>query len=258
MSNEVNINFENASRPGKVKLYSNAFENGVEFYGKFDQKTVGTRVIIARIAKKRPAESEQTLQSCAGLFKEEIMESLKAGDAVNLFDLCTIKICVDSKKGKNNNYGTGEESPLTVKVTPSESLKVCVRNIQIEDVDYANVEPAIRKIYDRYSQSYSTEITKGKEIRLEGERLKVFGSDSAVFLCPLDSRNLPVEDTEQWILCKKITRNAPKNVEFYVPEEAEIDKPYKIFIKTYYSGGSAPRKTANLIYSDVVTVKNAE
>lgn len=46
---------------------------------------------------------------------------------------------------------------------------------------------------------------------LKGERLKLLGEKSAVYMCPLDEKKQITEDESAWIKCTAVTHNSLSN-----------------------------------------------
>ena len=61
--------------------------------------------------------------------------------------------------------------------------------------------------------------------------MKVEGEKGGVFFCPTDSNGEPDEDESKWIKAV-VTRNLPKTVELYVPENLEVGQNYALCVKT--------------------------
>lgn len=254
MSNVVNITAQDAEMNGSVHLYANTFKNGVDYYGKYERKLINSRVLYARIQKKNAGTNLHEVQKIVGMLKEAILESLEAGEAVNLMDLMTVYIAIDGKVDGMSIENAGKP-PLSVKITPSSVLKEAVKNISIKNIDYASVEMSIERIFNRFSQNYDGTITQNAEVRLEGKRLKIKGEKAGIWLCPADSNGNINSDESSWIKCPVITQNTIKYLGFYVPTEAAAGEQYRIMVKTFWLNSERELKTPKTIMSDVVTVK---
>ena len=257
MSNDVNIIAEDIEMNGSIHLYENGFKNGAAYFGKYDRKLVSSRVLYARIQKKNAGTSLHEVQKIVGMLKEVILESIKAGEAVNLMDLMTLYITVNGKiEGKS--IESGNKLPLGVKITPSALLKEATKDISIKNIDYASVNMSIERIFNRFTQEYDGTITKCAEVQLEGKRLKLGGEYAGVWLCPADEKRQIASDESLWIKCPRITKNTLKFLSFYVPADVQENARYRILVKTYWKNCSGSLKESKEALSDIVTVMPGE
>lgn len=257
MSNEVNITARDAEMNGSVRLYENYFKNGSEYFGKYERKLITSRTLYARIQKKNAGTNLHEVQKIVGMLKEAVIEAIEAGEAINLMDLMTLYITVDGKI-EGTGIENGSKTPLSVKITPSSILKEATKNINIKNVDYAETDMKIERIFNRYTQIYEDAITQGTEVQLEGRRLKIKGQNAGIWLCPVDDNGNIESDESKWIECPVITKNTIKYLCFYVPAKAQADARYRILIKTFWMNGGNELKNAKTAESAIVTVKASE
>ncbi|MBQ0050669.1 MAG: DUF4469 domain-containing protein [Treponema sp.] len=245
--------FEDSEKNGTITLYANPFNNGSKYYGRFDRTTVNTNTLIARIQNKKAGTNELALQQAAGFLKEEILAAIRSGEAVNVMDLGILFITANGKF--NGTVLLPNEKPLlSVKFTPSQLVQSAVENIQIKEVKFSTQAPVIAKITDQFTGSTEGVLSAEKSVLLEGTRLKVSGEGSGIFLCPLDEDGNIINDKDTWCECSVITRNTQKYLEFYLPNDATPEVPYKILIRTYNSGNGSS-KTIKESYSSTITIK---
>ena len=223
-------------------------------YGRFARRTVNTNTLIARIQKRKAGTNELALQQSAGFIKEEILEALAAGEAVNILDTGTMYIALNGKIS-NGSIDSGDKQQFIVKFTPSKLAQAAVADLGVAEMTQSDTSPVISSVTDDFTQSTDGTLSAGKLVILSGERLKIAGEGSGLYLCPLTSKEAPVEDESKWISCSVITKNLPRTVAFYVPEEAESGVPYKILLRTYSIGTSSyTGKTVKEAVSGVVTI----
>ena len=255
----LNTNFSDTEGRGTIMLYENPFKNsknGSQYYGRFRRKTVDIKTLIARIQKRKAGTNELALQQVAGFIKEEILEALTRGESVNVLDLGFMYIA--PKGGFNGKDGTSEngKSALTVKFTPSQTVRSKVEKVEINDMFIADVNPQIFAVTDQFTEGTDRILTKGKTVLLEGERLKIAGEEGGVFLCPVEGEKKAVcADETKWLKSPQVTKNTMKNLIFFVPDEAVEDTEYRILVRTFYSNSYKFCKTSKETASEVVTVK---
>ena len=256
----LNTNFSDTEGRGTIILYENPFKNsknGSQYYGRFRRNTVDIKTLIARIQKRKAGTNELALQQVAGFIKEEILEALTRGESVNILDLGFMYIA--PKSGFNEKDGKSEngKSTLTVKFTPSQTVRSKVEKIEINDILIADVNPQIFAVTDQFTKGTDGILTKGKTVFLEGERLKIAGDDGGVFLCPVEGEKKTVcADETKWLKSPQVTKNTMKNLIFYIPDEAVEETEYRILVRTFYSNAYKFCKAAKETVSDVVSVKD--
>ncbi len=254
--NAINITGSETTQKGTVKLYENPFGNGQKYYGKVERNTVDSRTLLTKIQKKNAGTSLHAIQEAMGLLKEVVLDSLAEGEAVNLLDLLTIYIGVDGKiEGQAIQTKEGK-TPFTVKITPTELLKDAVSKIAVKNIELADTNPKIASVFDRFTQTENSTVSIGKEVRLTGERLKLSGEESAVYLCPLNEKNDIKEDESTWIKCSNLTCNTLSKIEFYVPEETEPAE-YRVVVRSYSTANGQTGRSRKQAVSEIINaVKN--
>lgn len=255
MANTIQTTFADSSKNGRITLYVNPFSNGSEYYGRFERNTVNTANLIARIQKKQVGTNELAINQIAGLLKEEILEALRSGESVNVMDLGTFYIAPNAKfKGTSIEQS---DKPLCVKFTPSQLSQSAVEDIQIKNVSIAATEPQITSITDQLTGNTDNTLTAKMNVLVEGNRIKLGGEASGVFLCPINENQDIVKDESLWISCPRIIKNTISKVEFYLGSVAQPGTSYRILLRTYYQNGITQLKNAKEVLSDVVTILDA-
>ncbi len=252
MADTIKTTFADSSKNGRITLYVNPFNNGSEYYGRFERNTVNTANIIARIQKKQAGTNELAINQIAGFLKEEILEAIRSGESVNVMDLGTFYISTNAKF--NGTSIEQNDKPLCVKFTPSQLVQNAVNDIQIKNVTIATTDPQITSITDQLTGNTDKVLSSRMNILIEGSRIKIGGDGSGVFLCPLDENQDIVKDESLWISCPRIIKNTNTKVEFYLGATALTDTSYKILLRTYYQNGASQAKTAKEVLSDIVTI----
>ena len=124
-----------------------------------------------------------------------------------------------------------EVSALTVKFSPSKSLTESVSNIEIDKIVYVNAVPLISSLKCLWENTDDGTVRINKVVRITGNKLKIEGENGGVYFCPANSSGEPDYDESKWIKAV-VTRNLPKTVELYVPENLEVGQTYAVCIKT--------------------------
>ena len=135
-----------------------------------------------------------------------------------------------------------------LKVTPI-YLSVFFVEFFLDKIVYINSAPLISSVKCLWENTEDGTVLLNRIVRITGNKLKIEGEKGGVYFCPTDSNGEPDDDETKWIKAV-VTRNLPKTIELYVPENLEVGQSYALCIKT--------RPNADGIYSqgfsDSVTV----
>lgn len=254
---ELKTSFNGKDGNGGLKLYANPFGTGKKFYGRFERDNLSLENLISRIRQKNPGADEILIQTCISYLKREILEALKEGKSVNFLDLGELYICATGSVASDSKTDCSELS-LVVKFSASQILRDSIANVSVGTIMFSDTAPAISKIFNWFTGEESTTLTEGKNVILEGKRLKLGSQNSGLYIAPVDEKGEISDDEEMWINCTHLVRqNTPKKIDFYLPEQALAGSSYRIIIKSDYLNGSSKRKDPHYTYSDVVTVTSA-
>lgn len=251
--NELNTTFTEPSKNSRVNLYVNPFNKENGYYGRIAREIISFPTIAAHIHKQNTGMSELTLQNAATLIKAEVLDSLRSGKAVNLLDLGIMYLSPNGKfKGKT--VDNDKKQAFSVKFTPSKAVQDAVSDVGSKEIQIPETGPVIESVTNQFTQKTDGTVSAGKTVLFSGERLKVEGEDSGIFLCPVDENENLVPNEDEWLKCEIVTRNVQKYVEFYVNAKARPEKKYKFLLRTYHSHGKTPSKNAKEVVSETVTV----
>lgn len=249
---ELKTSFIGKDGKGGLTLYANPFGTGKKFYGRFDRDVISMENLLSRMQEKNPGIDEIIVNTAVGYIKREILLALKEGKAVNLLDLGELYIAATGSVADDSEVS---ELVLAAKLSPSQLLKDAVANVSIGKVVFSDTAPAISRIINWFTGEESSELTAGKNVVLEGKRLKLGPEDSGLYLAPVDGRGGVSDDEDGWLDCTDLVRhNGPKKIDFYLPDTASADSKYRIVIKSTYLNGTSVRKEPVYTYSDVVSV----
>ena len=254
VAEEIKTTFNGKDGNGGLKLYANPFGTGKKFYGRFERDVLSMENLVSRVQQKNPGADEIIINTAISYIKREVLAALKEGKAVNLMDLGELYIAA---MGTVASASASEISDLSlcVKFSPSQLLKESIAKVKIASAVFQDTAPSISRVVNWFTGEATTTLTAGKNVVLEGKRLKLGSEDSGLFLAPVDEKGEMQDDESTWIDCTALVRqNTPKKIDFYLPDSATAGSSYVIVIKSTYVNGSHKRKEPTLTYSDVVTV----
>lgn len=257
MAEEIKTSFNGKDGNGGLALYVNPFGTGKKFYGRFERDVLSMENLVSRVRQKNPGTDEIIIQTGISYIKREILAALKEGRAVNLLDLGELYIAATGSVASDSRADISELN-LTVKFSASQILREAIANVTIGSVVFSDTAPAISKIFNWFTGEESTMLSAGKNVILEGKRLKLGNEDSGLYLAPVDENGEVSDEESSWIDCTDLVRqNTPKKIDFYLPPAAADGSSYRIVIKSNYVNGKTKRKAPVYTYSDVVTVAAA-
>ena len=218
-----------------VKLQKNQFaKDGAEsFYGKVERRTHSTQNILDAMAKALPFVDLGIVTSVLNAYANTVLESLAAGNAVKFGELGTVYIAgkgtVDSGSGK---------PALTVKFTATQLLKDAVQNVEISSSAYVAPGGSIASVTDIATGRTDDTITVGGSVLVEGESLKVGGTDSGIWFAPVDESGRLSDGESGWTKVETaLVYNLPSKLLFALPHSVTAGK-YRIVVRTHYAGNS--------------------
>ncbi|WP_443741001.1 DUF4469 domain-containing protein [Treponema berlinense] len=255
MANTENNSFiklqESANGRVSVKLQKNHFsKDGTEnFFGKVERVTFSAQNILDAMASEIPLVDLGTVTSVLNCYTNTVLKVLSNGNAVKFGELGLFYI---AGKGAVENDKT--KPNLTVKFSPSQTLRDAVQNVEISSVSLNKFEGEITKIQDITTGNTDGTLTLKGSVLLEGTGLKVGGENSGIYFAPLNEDKNVLTEAE-WIKVETtLVFNQPSKLLFSIPESV-INGSYKIVIRTHIFGRSNyARKELLEVISDVVTV----
>ena len=207
--------------------------------GRVSRNTVNIDNLITEICEKNPAYNEYELKKFAKDLKAGILSNLSNAKSVNLLDLGTLYIALSGGM-KIAPKTASEISSLTVKFSPSKTLTESVGKIEIDKIVYTDSAPLISKVKCLWEGLTEKAVKSGKLVSITGSRLKLEGAECGLYFCPVDENGEAEADETKWLKCV-VTRNLPKTLEAYVPDNLTPGEKYAVAIKT--------RPTADGTYS---------
>ena len=238
-----------------MTLIANPFDDST-YYGRVPRKTVDIDNIVSEISADYPSLDPYVIIHSAELLKEQILKFLKEGKAVNVLELGTIYLSAKGTIGKANPQ-VGDLPSLTLKFLPSKSVVASLECLSAESFMISDPAPQITRIVSLKDGSEEGVLHTGYPARLTGNKLKVAGTGSGIFLVPPGSDGSPDTDEDSWIAVDTsyLPRNTAKTLEFYLPQSATSGSSYFIAVRTAYISSAEQRKEAVTGFSaDAVVV----
>ncbi len=227
---QIEQEFTNSSNKVSVAIQKRTFSDSTTFFGRVSRNTVNIDNMISSICEKVPSYDKYELKRFAKDLKTEIKSNIANGKSVNLLDLGTLYIALSGGM-KVAPKTASEVSALTVKFSPSKPLTESVSNIEIDKIVYVDASPLISSVKCLWENAEDGTVLLNRIVRITGNKLKIEGEKGGVFFCPVDSNGEPDNEESTWIK-SAVTRNLPKTIELYVPENLEVGQKYALCVKT--------------------------
>lgn len=231
--------FKNSTNKISVSIRKLVYEETETFVGRVSRNTVNIDNLITEICEKNPAYNEYELKKFAKDLKTGILSNLSNAKSVNLLDLGTLYIALSGGM-KIAPKTASEIASLTVKFSPSKTLTESVGKLEIDKIVYADSVPLISKVKCLWEGLAEKTVKSGKLVSITGDRLKLEGTECGLYFCPVAENGSIETDETKWTKCV-VTRNLPKTLEAYVPDNLTAGEKYAVAIKT--------RPTADGVYS---------
>lgn len=244
------LQFEDKSNELTVKLRSNPFNRNT-YIGSIARQTVSLNTLARRIKENDTGLSDYTIFNVAGQLKKESLKALQRGQAVNVLGLGTLYMIPDGSFSATSASGALSKK-LTLRFSPSEDALDAVSDVKINFVAVSDNSPQINSV-EPFPKSESGEFTAGKMVHINGDRLKIAGEESGIFLCALDEDGIPVAGSEVKIEEGQIIRNKVKELEFFIPAGIKAGN-YQIKLVTRYLNSSKERKSSLSTMSDTIRI----
>lgn len=222
--------FKNSTNKISVSIRKLVYEETETFVGRVSRNTVNIDNLITEICEKNPAYNEYELKKFAKDLKTGILSNLSNAKSVNLLDLGTLYIALSGGM-KIAPKTASEISSLTVKFSPSKTLTESVGKLEIDKIVYADSAPLISSIKCLWDGIEEKAVKPGKLVSITGDRLKLEGTECGLYFCPVAEDGSAETDEAKWLKCV-VTRNLPKTLEAYVPDNLTAGEKYALAIKT--------------------------
>ncbi len=241
-----------------IALHTNPFSpEKRNFIGSIPRDTLTISNLAARVKDGDRGLDEYTVLKAAGLLKKECLRAIRRGQAVNLMGLCTMFIAPEGTvDGTNPSAALSQK--LALRFSPTAEAQDAVSGLKITKVIVNDGQPQIDGMLRLPGEELSDTFTAGKAVRLIGNKLKVAGEGSGLYLCPADENGNISQDNADWIQIpeNQFSCNRPRQLEFFIPDGIAEGK-YRIKLWTFFSKNGQNLKTAISTVSDVIKIQKA-
>lgn len=251
----VASNFKNADSILSVTLRKNQFSSDENsFIGRVTRNTVSLENLIASISEKNEGVSPYMIQHVANLLGNEMLRACQNGNAVDVLGIGIMYIGI---AGIVSGENPGESSIPGFKIcfTPSTKAQEAVDSLKVDKVIIADSSPVFDRIINTFNQNENRILSKGKGVKVTGNRLKLLGEDSGLWFAPLEEDGSVCKDESKWtsVNSETISANKPKSLEFYVPDSL-AEGSYCIVLRTRWCSGDKELKSPVSAISKTITI----
>lgn len=251
----VKTDFNDNGKVVNVTLHKNYLKDDDSSFAKVKRNTASAENLIAVIKEMSASKiDEGYLMYCAGLFKKAILEKLRQGEAVNVFDLGTFFLTACGNI-KGSVPSASDVPELSVGFTPSELVKAAVKDISVNLAVMEETSPVINTVTDYATGQETHSLTLGSAVSIKGDRLKIAGEpETTGFYFAPEAENGSF-DMENAVRVPLLVKNYPTELSFMLPADLQAGKSYYLVIKTASGKGTRVNKTIRTgVSSFTVTV----
>ena len=233
-----------------VSLRVNPFDS-TTYLGCVARQTINLNVLAKRIRENDTGLSDYTIFNVAGQLKREMLKALCRGQAVNVLGLGTLYLTVDGTVPADSPDSVLSKK-LKVHFTPSDDALQAAGGVKINLMTMPDVSPRISLVESYPRGDSGAEFVAGKAVHIRGDRLKIAGKDSGIFLCRADGTGASVQDVQ--IPENLIMVNRTRELEFFIPADI-VSGEYRIKLVTRYVSSSWMRKSGAVsAMSDIIYI----
>lgn len=243
MSELITEHFDSEKRVSAT-FHKNCMVDGDKKYATVKRHTATLENVIATVKKNNPLVSENVVRMMATEFKIAILQKLKAGEAVNMFDLGVLYL--NSRGGIDAQDPTLDDVPdIGIGFVPSKEAKEAVGGVFVGSIVAESTAPAIRGFADLFTGQDGSEMTEGMPLQISGERLKIAGDmeRTGVFFAPVMADGTMNSDEGLWVRAAHVFQNKPKTVSLILPPELKAGTSWFVIIRTSCSHGKREIKS---------------
>jgi len=229
--------------PIKALLYPNLLKNNK---GTFKAQVITSQahgikdICVSFCSKRRSSLDPDTLEYHVRLFFEEMCELLDSGDAINTGYFAAAPTIKGSFKNKYDTFDV-KKHRVTYKFSQGALLRKRTANMEAEIFHGTSVNFGFIRVRDVYSGSLNNVITPGKNLKIEGQKIKLSGTHPDVgvyFISETTGERTKVPQVD-------VITNQNKNLLIFIPD-LQPDS-YRLEHITQYAGKgtllNVPRST---------------
>ena len=240
-----------------VTMHTLTFSDKTVSYAKVKRNTAFIGNIVSKILEHNKVMDRETLLYSAGLFRNAILELLKAGKAVDLLEMGILYIKPDGSI-ESEEPGIDDVPKMTLSFTPSDIALEAVKDVTAgADISTTN-EPLISSLYNIHTKTSGTRLSKGYSARITGRRMKIAGdeAETGLYLASCSEDGTYDMDSSTWTCLgmENIVDNTNTKILFNIPDTVTSGK-YRLLIKTAYGSGTRINKTVRTgVYGETVLI----
>lgn len=236
----------------QVRLFKNQMKRSEEsaYYARVKAlNTINTKQICEQAVKRGGSNmSASNMEQAVEEFFKEMAYKLASGLSVNTGYFTATAAVKGSFKTVNDNFDK-EKHSMRINLTQGEKLRSELENSNITVLGPNHVEYNVNYLFDYTTERENACVTSGKNIKLQGKRIRVAGDDESVgvYFTNIDT------DVVTKIPSKCILENNPGSLIILMPELEPGS--YTIEIKTQYaSSGRNLKSVVSMEYPNVIEV----
>ena len=227
-----------------VKLYKNNFsEDENSYYARPAAYRTLSIDNVAESAVERGSATvnQKTMVTAVNEWFEEALYEMMDGFSVNNGYFIMSLTMQGTFTGVTDSYDTSRHS-LEFSIVPTDSTKNELENVIVSIDGLADTEPKILQITDMSNGNLNSTITPGKNLYLDGSRLKVVGDDSScgVYLTNND------DGTQTQLSGYDLQRNMPSELLVLVPSDLTSGS-YTVSVTTQFCNSSTTVKSPRTV-----------
>ncbi|MCR5290764.1 MAG: DUF4469 domain-containing protein [Treponema sp.] len=130
----------------------------------------------------------------AAVLKKGILNALRQGESVNLFDIGLLYPTIRGTVHKDMSL-TELAEHIHLSFTPSETAEKEVQSVIVKNVRFADAGRTIYTVINLYDeQAPDNTLTRGMTAQITGKAIKLGGDKNGLYFAPLDNKLVPVQD----------------------------------------------------------------
>ena len=241
---ELITQHEDSEKRVSATFHKNVLVDGDKKYATVKRNTATLENLIAVVKKNNPLVSETVIRMLATEFKIAAIEKLRAGEAVNLFDLGVMYLTATGSIDAQSP--TAADVPgIGIGFTPSKEAREAVSGVSVGNILAEGSAPLIKQFTDLYTEQAGNEVTEGMPMLIAGERLKVGGDGerTGVFFAPVLESGEMSGDEASWVKAAHVFRNMPKSLSLILPPELKAGTSWFVVVRTSSARGGRQIKS---------------
>lgn len=226
----------------EVSIYKNPLTDNKSSFARIEREICRIDDVISTIKEKDNVPLDvATLRYAATLYKEAFIKLLRQGYSVDFFELGLLYITANGSI-TSDDPRRADIPQLGIGFTASAEAKAALKKIKVR-IKKNNDLPYITRFFDYTKNEYTTQLTAGGIVDIEGCFLKVAGVGSGVWLAPA-GENKGEYDATKMVSVAAIIHTKPSLLTVQLPDGLESGVKYRFIVSTAIAKNrSRPTKT---------------